>query len=145
LVGGDVTFTDYRRIATNQQDSAGETLRPYYDAAIKREFDACRRLPADDLLFRGLFRTYRSADEYHADFKQLLPALAQPTSRSALASEKIMPDILHRVGIQASAEKVYWALTDEEGLAGWWTRKVEAPLESDQLLNSGSTTRALTT
>ena len=28
-----------------------------------------------------------------------------------------MPDILHRVGIQASAEKVYRALTDEEGLA----------------------------
>jgi len=38
-----------------------------------------------------------------------------------------MPDILHRVGIQASAEKVYWALTDEEGSAGWWTRNVKAP------------------
>jgi uncharacterized protein YndB with AHSA1/START domain len=30
-----------------------------------------------------------------------------------------MPDILHRVGIQASVDKVYRALTDEEGLAGW--------------------------
>ena len=29
--------------------------------------------------------------------------------------------------MQASAEKVYWALTDEEGLAGWWTRNVKAP------------------
>ena len=38
-----------------------------------------------------------------------------------------MPDILHRVGIQAPAEKVYWALTAEEGLAGWWTRNVKAP------------------
>ena len=38
-----------------------------------------------------------------------------------------MPDILHRVGIEAPMETVYWALTDEEGLAGWWTRNVKAP------------------
>ncbi len=38
-----------------------------------------------------------------------------------------MPDILHRVGIQAPVEKVYRALTSEEGLAGWWTRKAKAP------------------
>ena len=72
LVGGDVTFTDYRRIATNQEVRAGEIVRSYYDAAIKRDFDAGRCLLADGLLFRGLFRTYRTADEYLADFKQLL-------------------------------------------------------------------------
>lgn len=72
LVGGDVTFTDYRRIATNQSDNASEILRSYYSAAIKRDFDACRRHLADRLDFRGLFRTYQSADEYLADFKQLL-------------------------------------------------------------------------
>ena len=38
-----------------------------------------------------------------------------------------MPDILHRVGIQAPAAKVYRALTEQEGLAGWWTRNVKAP------------------
>jgi uncharacterized protein YndB with AHSA1/START domain len=37
-----------------------------------------------------------------------------------------MADILHRVGIQASADKVYWALSDEKGLAGWWTKDVQA-------------------
>ncbi|HTD24846.1 MAG TPA: SRPBCC domain-containing protein [Terriglobales bacterium] len=37
-----------------------------------------------------------------------------------------MPDILHRVGIKASPDKVYEALTEQEGLAGWWTRNTKA-------------------
>lgn len=37
-----------------------------------------------------------------------------------------MPDILHRVGINAQAGKVYAALTEEKGLAGWWTKKTKA-------------------
>ena len=32
-----------------------------------------------------------------------------------------MADILHRVGITATPEKVYEALTTVEGLASWWT------------------------
>ena len=32
-----------------------------------------------------------------------------------------MVDILHRVGIKASLDQVYRALTAREGLAGWWT------------------------
>jgi len=32
-----------------------------------------------------------------------------------------MPDILHRVGIKASPEETYRALTTREGLARWWT------------------------
>ena len=32
-----------------------------------------------------------------------------------------MPHIHHRVGIKASPESVYAALTTLEGLAGWWT------------------------
>jgi uncharacterized protein YndB with AHSA1/START domain len=31
-----------------------------------------------------------------------------------------MPDILHRVGIDASPNKVFAALTTIEGLCGWW-------------------------
>lgn len=85
LIGGDVRFTDYRRIATNQEDRAGEILRAYYDAAIKRDFDACRRLLADSLLFRGLFRTYRTADEYLADFKQLLQITRRLEVKSIVA------------------------------------------------------------
>ncbi len=32
-----------------------------------------------------------------------------------------MFDILHRVGIKASPDKVYQALATPEGVAGWWT------------------------
>lgn len=32
-----------------------------------------------------------------------------------------MVDILHRIGIKASVDKVYTALTTREGLAAWWT------------------------
>src|SRR3982074_3277589 len=39
----------------------------------------------------------------------------QPERRS------IMVDILHRVGIKASVDQVYKALTTRAGLAGWWT------------------------
>lgn len=85
LVGGDVTFADYRRIATNQEDHVSEILRAYYDAAIKRDFETCRRLLADSLLFRGLFRTYRTADEYLADFKQLLQITRRLEVKSIVA------------------------------------------------------------
>jgi uncharacterized protein YndB with AHSA1/START domain len=32
-----------------------------------------------------------------------------------------MADIVHRVGIKASPDKVYGALATSEGVAGWWT------------------------
>jgi uncharacterized protein YndB with AHSA1/START domain len=37
-----------------------------------------------------------------------------------------MADILHRVGIKASSDEVYKALTTREGLAGWWTKNTQA-------------------
>lgn len=40
-----------------------------------------------------------------------------------------MADILHRVGIQSSPEKVYDALSSQQGLAGWWTRDTKATPE----------------
>lgn len=33
-----------------------------------------------------------------------------------------MPDIVHRIGIKAPAERVYEAVTTAQGVAGWWTR-----------------------
>ena len=36
-----------------------------------------------------------------------------------------MPDILHRVGIKASADQVYKALATREGLAEWWTNNTQ--------------------
>ena len=36
-----------------------------------------------------------------------------------------MVDILHRVGIKASLDEVYKALTTREGLAAWWTNDTQ--------------------
>ena len=36
-----------------------------------------------------------------------------------------MADIRHRVGIAAAPARVYAALATREGLAGWWTKRVE--------------------
>lgn len=36
-----------------------------------------------------------------------------------------MVDILQRVGIESSVDKVYEALTTVEGLAGWWTSNTQ--------------------
>jgi uncharacterized protein YndB with AHSA1/START domain len=37
-----------------------------------------------------------------------------------------MFDILHRVGIRSSADQVFEALSEEKGLAGWWSKNVTA-------------------
>ena len=36
-----------------------------------------------------------------------------------------MPDILHRVGIRTSQDRVYEALASREGLAAWWTANTQ--------------------
>ena len=36
-----------------------------------------------------------------------------------------MADIIHRIGIKSSADKVYKALSTIEGLAHWWTEETE--------------------
>ncbi len=37
-----------------------------------------------------------------------------------------MPDLTHQIPIKAAPEKVYAALTTEEGLRGWWTADSKA-------------------
>ena len=34
-------------------------------------------------------------------------------------------DLIHRIGIEAPAEKIYRAITTEEGIKGWWTTDVK--------------------
>lgn len=36
-----------------------------------------------------------------------------------------MADIIHRIGIRSSADRVYKALSTIEGLAHWWTEEVQ--------------------
>jgi ketosteroid isomerase-like protein len=44
-------------------ENAGEVLRNFYAAVVKRDLTAVRACPADDMVFEGLFEAYRSADE----------------------------------------------------------------------------------
>ena len=44
-----------------------------------------------------------------------------------------MPDILHELTIAAPVEKVYHALTDQKGLASWWTPVVAAQAKIESI------------
>ncbi len=52
--------------------NAGDILRNFYSAVVKRDLASARRYLKDDLLFIGLFETYRSAESYLAALTQLL-------------------------------------------------------------------------
>ena len=45
-----------------------------------------------------------------------------------------MADILHRVEIHESPERVYSAVTEEDGLKAWWTSMVEAKPETGSIV-----------
>jgi ketosteroid isomerase-like protein len=53
-------------------ENAGEVLTKFYGAVVKRDLAAARACLADDMVFEGLFQTYRSADEYMKTFAGLL-------------------------------------------------------------------------
>jgi uncharacterized protein YndB with AHSA1/START domain len=44
-------------------------------------------------------------------------------------------DILHRVGIKASLDKVYKALATPEGVAGWWTTDTTGDRKAGGMIN----------
>ena len=47
-------------------------------------------------------------------------------------SKIIMPtDLIHRISIAAPAEKIYRALTTEEGIQAWWTTDVTLDAHAD--------------
>ncbi len=52
--------------------NAGNVLRDFYTAVIKRDLGAARRYLRDDLVFVGLFETYPNADAYIAALTGLL-------------------------------------------------------------------------
>jgi hypothetical protein len=49
-----------------------EIIEKFYDAVIKRDIATARTYLGSDLLFLGLFETYRNADEYIAALTMLL-------------------------------------------------------------------------
>ncbi len=51
---------------------SGENLRNFYDAVKRRDLGRARQYLHDDLLFIGLFETYRSAEQYLSALSGLL-------------------------------------------------------------------------
>jgi quinol monooxygenase YgiN len=86
LVGGEVVFTEYEMVAGKlppasgeaeqeggvQRNDSGTILKNFYDAAIRRDFETLRSFIHDELVFVGIFETYRSAEQYLDAFKGLL-------------------------------------------------------------------------
>ncbi|HEV2546675.1 MAG TPA: nuclear transport factor 2 family protein [Stellaceae bacterium] len=68
LVDGDVLFTNYEMVAGKRDafgnPESGRILKKFYEAVMRRDLAAARAYLADDLVFVGLFDTYRSADAY---------------------------------------------------------------------------------
>ena len=96
LVGGNVVFTDYEAVAGKGapvsresqsigHSSAGEIVKSFYDAAIKRDFAAARKFLADDLVFEGLFETYRGPDQYLQAFTGLLQVTVRLDIKTLIA------------------------------------------------------------
>jgi hypothetical protein len=52
--------------------NSGDILKRFYAAAQRRDMTEARQYLDDNLLFVGLFETYRSADEYIATFTGLV-------------------------------------------------------------------------
>jgi hypothetical protein len=52
--------------------AAGNIVKKFYEAAVARDLATARTHLADDLVFVGLFETYRGADDYMNAFTGLL-------------------------------------------------------------------------
>ena len=65
--------------------SAGDVVKQFYDAALARDLAKARTLLQDDLVFVGLFETYRSADDYIAAFTGLLQVTVRLDVKTIIA------------------------------------------------------------
>ena len=63
----------------------GDILRQFYDAVRRRDIVSARQYLANDLVFIGLFETYRSADEYIAALTGLLQVTVRLNVKKIIA------------------------------------------------------------
>jgi hypothetical protein len=85
--------------------TAGEILKLFYDAAIAGDLAKARTYLADDLVFVGLFETYRSADDYIATFTGLLQITIRLKVKTIIA-EADQAAIFFELATKAPAEGV---------------------------------------
>jgi len=67
--------------------NAGEILKKFYTAVVKKDIAAARGYLNDDLMFLGLFETYRNAEEYIAALTKLLQVVVRLTVKKIIAEE----------------------------------------------------------
>jgi len=65
--------------------NAGEIIKQFYAAVIKKDIAAARGYLNDDLLFRGLFETYRNAEEYIAALTKLMQVVVRLDVKKVIA------------------------------------------------------------
>ena len=66
---------------------AGEILKKFYTAVAKKDIAAARSYLNDDLMFLGLFETYRTAEEYIAALIKLLQIVVRLDVKKIIAEE----------------------------------------------------------
>jgi len=66
---------------------AGEILKKFYAAVAKKDIAAARSYLNDDLVFLGLFETYRNAEEYIAALTKLLQIVVRLDVKKIIAEE----------------------------------------------------------
>ena len=91
--------------------SAGEILKQFYDAAIASDLARARTYLADDLVFVGLFETYRSADDYIKTFTGLLQITVRLKVKTIIAEgdeAAIFFELETRAAAQATVLVAEW-------------------------------------
>ena len=68
--------------------TAHEVVQKFYDAVIKRDLTAARKYLSDDLVFVGLFETYRGPDQYLGSLTQLLSITVRLTPKAIIGEGK---------------------------------------------------------
>jgi ketosteroid isomerase-like protein len=64
---------------------AGEILKKFYAAVVRRDIAAARSYLNDDLIFLGLFETYHNAEEYIAALTKLLQVVVRLDVKKIIA------------------------------------------------------------
>ena len=65
--------------------NAGDVLKKFYAAVQKKDIASARTYLNDDLLFLGLFETYRNAEEYIAALTKLLQIVVRLDVKRVIA------------------------------------------------------------
>ena len=64
---------------------AGEIIKKFYAAVVKKDIAAARSYLNEDLLFLGLFETYHNAEEYLAALTRLLQVVVRLDVKKIIA------------------------------------------------------------